>query len=277
MNVDSADGMDVATTLGRTTLEKSVAVVTGAGRGIGEAIALRLGLDGATVVACDLDEDRARSTATAINKATGRVESWAHAVDVTESIQVRELVRAIMDKTGKIDILVNNAGIGDLRPFEDMDQTNWHRVINVNLNGTYLCCRHVVPVMVNQTRGKIINIASTAGLSGPAMATNYAASKFGVVGLTQSLAQELGGHHIQVNAVCPGIVFTDFWSSAEDLHQKYFGHSHETTIENIVKTIPLGRCAVPADIAKAVAFFASSDADYITGQALSVCGGFLMH
>ena len=241
-----------------------VAVVTGASRGIGRAIAELLAQRGADVVCGDRLVEQAQETASAIAKATGRRTNGC-LVDVADHQSAQEFINCAIEDFGKIDFLINNAGITRDNLLMRINETDWDDVINVNLKGAYNCCKAVVRPMMKQRFGRIVNITSVVGLSGNAGQANYAASKAGLIGLTKSLARELGSRNITVNAVAPGYittVLTDVLS--------------EEIKNDAIASTPLGRLGVPEDIARAVAFFVSEDAEFITGQVLSVDGGMVM-
>ena len=245
-------------------LDGRVAVVTGASRGIGRAIAEQLAQRGADVVCGDRLEELAGKTADAIAEATGRRTSGC-LVDVADSQSVQGFISCAIEEFGKIDILVNNAGITRDNLLMRIDEADWDDVINVNLKGAFNCCKAVVRPMMKQRYGRIVNITSVVGLSGNAGQANYASSKAGMIGLTKSLARELGSRNITVNAVAPGYITTALTDVLT-----------EGIKEDAIKSTPLGRLGVPEDIARAVAFFVSEDAAFITGQILSVDGGMVM-
>ncbi len=245
-------------------LSKQVAVVTGGRRGIGRAIALLLAQRGADVMIGDCDQDQTNGTAVEIAAATGRCVV-ASCVDVADSASAKEFIEGAIKQFGRVDILVNNAGItrdGLLVRISDQD---WDSVLSVNLKGAFNCCRAVARQMMKQRYGRIVNITSVVGLAGNAGQANYAASKAGLIGMTKTLAKELGSRNITVNAVAPGFVTTVL---TDVLPQEYK--------ELAIKQTPLGRAGTPEDIARAVAFFVSEDAAFITGQVLSVDGGMVM-
>jgi 3-oxoacyl-[acyl-carrier protein] reductase len=245
-------------------LEDKVAVVTGASRGIGRAIAERLASEGARVVVNHrASAEQAEEVVKAIREQGG--EAVAMQADVSDFQQAHELMQAVTKEFGRIDVLVNNAGTTRDTLLMMMKESDWDLVIDTNLKSVFNCCKAVARGMVRQRTGRIINITSVAGLAGNPGQTNYAASKAGIVGFTKSLAKELGTRHITVNAVAPGFVPTALTNSLpEDLKQAAIEHT------------PLGRFAEPEEIAAAVAFFASDEAGFITGQVLSVDGGLAM-
>ncbi len=245
-------------------LSNKIAVVTGGRRGIGRAIAELLAQRGATVVIGDCTNDDMNSTAAQISQATGQ-KVVADCVDVSDSADVKKFFDNVLKQFGRVDILVNNAGITRDNLLVRISDQDWDSVLAVNLKGAFNCCRTVARPMMKQHYGRIVNITSVVGLAGNAGQANYAASKAGVIGLTKTLAKELGSRNITVNAIAPGYVVT---ALTEVLAQEFK--------DAAVKQTPLGRAGTPEDIAKAVAFLASDDAAFITGQILSVDGGMVM-
>jgi 3-oxoacyl-[acyl-carrier protein] reductase len=244
--------------------ENQIAVVTGAGRGIGHAIAVRLAKEGARVACVSRTERNARKTADEIN-ATRLDAARAYAVDVADHATVQKVGAQILEDFGKIDILVNNAGVTRDGLSMRMPVEDWDTVINTNLKGAFNFVQAVQRAMIKQRSGCIINISSVIGLVGNAGQTNYAASKAGLIGLTKSLARELASRNITVNAVAPGFITTDMTAGLSEEIKK-----------TIHARIPLDRIGQPEDVASAVAFLASADANYITGQVLCVDGGIVM-
>lgn len=251
-----------------------VGIVTGAGRGIGRAIALELAREGMNVVAVDLErsqmDDLAREVVDIGRKAL-LVEG-----DVTSAGSMDRMVRDAMSAFGEIDVLVNNAGVIVVTPFAELQEEDWDRVINVNLKGTFLCSKAVVPYMIEKQRGSIVNVSSVAGKKAPPLIAAYSASKFGVIGLTQAMAQELGAHNITVNAVCPGFVDTAMWSEhLSPALSPIMGVASKDVFAAFTQAnVPLQRAQSSEDIARAVAFLCK--ADNISGVALNVDGGHTM-
>ena len=244
--------------------ENQNAIVTGAGRGIGRAIAVRFAKEGARVACVSRTEENAKRTAAEINIIRADTAE-AYAVDVSDHTAVQKIAARILEEFIKIDILVNNAGVTRDALAMRMSVEDWDSVINTNLRGAFNFTQSIVRAMTKQRSGRIINISSVIGLIGNAGQTNYAASKAGLIGFTKSLAKELASRNITVNAVAPGFITTDMTAGLSDEIKK-----------TIHAKIPLGRTGAPEDIASAVAFLASAEANYITGQVLCVDGGIVM-
>ena len=257
-------------------LKGTVAIVTGGARGIGRGIALALAREGVNVAIGDVGEDMqiAREMEeTAHQVRQMGVEALPYAMDVRVWDQVTGLVGAVLERYSRIDVLVNNAGVISVAPVATMDEAEWDRVLDINLKGTFLCSKAVIPHMAGRRWGRIVNISSQAGKRGYAAIAHYCASKFAIIGFTQSLAHELGPLNITVNAVCPGEVDTAmFRDHLGPALAALSGTTPEEAWKEWIRTrVPLGRPQTPEDIGQAVVFLCR--ADNISGEALNVTGG----
>ena len=245
-------------------LEGKVAVVTGAARGIGKAIAIQFAKEGANVAFTDLAiDENGKKTEEELN-ALG-VKAKGYASNAANFEDTHKVIDQIMQDFGRIDILVNNAGITKDGLMMRMSEAQWDAVLNVNLKSAFNFIHAVTPIMARQRSGSIINITSVVGETGNAGQANYAAAKAGLIGFTKSVAKELASRNIRCNAIAPGCIETDMTAVLG-----------EDTVDAMIKTIPMGRVAQPEEVAKAVLFLASDDASYITGQTLNVDGGMVM-
>lgn len=256
------------------SLKERIAVVTGGAQGLGAAIALRLAREGCSVAVADLNGEQAQQTAADIRAQTGQ-HARAFAVDVTDEEQVRALIAGTVAHYGRLDILVANAGIVLSGPIEEFDADQWRKVIDVNLNGYFLCAKHAAAVMKEQHSGAIIQINSKSGKKGSFKNAAYAASKFGGIGLTQSIALELAEFGVRVNAVCPGnLLDSPLW--VDSLYRQYaerLGISEAEVRQRYVDQVPMRRGCTYEDVCNAVVFLASDQSSYMTGQAINVTGG----
>jgi 3-oxoacyl-[acyl-carrier protein] reductase len=244
-------------------LDSKVALVTGASRGIGKAIALELAANGADLAICARSVERLQETAAAISELGRKVECYA--VDLGDTEAIRATVAQVVDNFGRLDVLVNNAGVTHDTLLPRMSESHWDDVLNVNLRGSFFFTKAASRVMIKQRSGSIVNISSVVGIVGNAGQCNYAASKAGLIGMTKSLAKELCVRGIRVNAVAPGFIETEMTESlSEDAREKALAN------------IPMGRLGTPGDIAHAVTFLAGDSSSYMTGQVVSVCGGMVM-
>jgi 3-oxoacyl-[acyl-carrier protein] reductase len=241
-------------------LAGKISIITGAARGIGHATALKFAREGAKVVVCDLDQAAVDAVVAEIRQGVG--EALGFVVDVTQPASIQAMVDAVMQRYGRIDVLVNNAGIVQDAQLLKMREDQFDRVIDVNLKGTYNCTKAMAAIMVEQGSGVILNASSIVGIYGNFGQTNYAASKFGVIGFTKTWSRELGPKGIRVNAVAPGFVETPILATIPD---KVLQHMREQ--------VPLHRLGKPEEIANVYAFLASDEASYVNGAVLEVSGG----
>ncbi len=255
------------------TLQDQVVIVTGGGRALGKTIALRLARDGAQLVLAGPDSGELTATAAEI-EALGR-RALAVVTDVTHEGQVQALAARALAAFGHIDVLVNNAGIiGPTAPVVNLSRADWDEVLAVNLTGAMLCCKAVLPDMIARRSGRIINIASIAGKIAYGLRSPYAVSKWGLIGLTLTLAKEVGPHDIQVNAVCPGPVRGERMRGIIATRARELGQTFEEVERSYVEATLLKRLVEAEDVAALVAFLASPAARNITGQALDVTAGY---
>jgi len=241
--------------------ENQVIVITGAAQGIGLTIARYLNDRGATLVIADINEEAAKLAISDLAN-----DSLAIHCDVTSEESTFAMAKVVLEKFGRIDVLINNAGYFPVNLFSDMSYAQWKKVIDINLNGTFLVCKAVYPSMVKQRRGKIINMASVSGRVGGVGFTHYSASKAAVIGLTKALAKEAGSLGITVNAIAPGVIET------ETTKNVFPGFA----LKEYTKSVPLGRLGTEADLQGVVSFLCSNGSDYMTGQVLTVDGGYTM-
>ncbi|MHB8831944.1 MAG: SDR family NAD(P)-dependent oxidoreductase [Desulfobacteria bacterium] len=242
------------------------AIITGAGQGIGRAIAVKLAQEGAWVVVTDLDQDSAKNVENEI-KGMG-CEALSYRVDVTKYDQVEGMVKDVARLFNGVDILVNNAGWDKIEPFLQSEEATWDKVISINFKGPINCFKAVLPLMIERNSGKVISISSDAGRVGSTGEAVYSGTKAGIIGFSKTIAREVARHNIHINCVCPGPTDTPLLQSIASKNPKL--------VDALKKVTPLGKLAKPEDIAGAVAFLASDEAGHITGQVLSVSGGMTM-
>jgi len=256
-------------------LSGQVAIVTGAGRGIGRATALELATMGADIVVAELDREGAERTAAEV-KGLGRRVSVVR-TDVTSRTDLTAMADRARAEFGHIDILVNNAGIYRAALPLDITEEHWDAIMNANAKAVFFASQAVLPTMVAQKRGAIVSLASMAGKVGSRTNLPYNASKAAVISITKSLALAHAADGIRVNCVCPGFVETDMWTLVSREQGTLLGLSPEDFTEQRATQVPLGRMEHPEDVAKVIGFLASDRAGYMTGQAINVTGGLIMH
>ncbi len=264
-----------------------IAIVTGAGQGIGKGVALRLAREGAHVVIAEFNPETAEAAAAEVRALARR--ALAYPIDLSDVAQVQPMVDRVAAEFGRIDILVNNAGRVQTKYMLDLSPEDWDRVVDTNQRGLFFCLQAVARQMIAQipdeirnadraphSFGKIVNFSSIAGRSGRPYSTHYSAAKTAVISITKSAALGLAKYNINVNAVAPGLVPTPMWAQIDSERGQIFGSKPGEAMANFIETIPLKRAATPEDLAGAVAFFCTADADYVTGQCLNVDGGLEM-
>ena len=251
------------------------AVVTGAAQGIGKGIASRLLREGARVAIMDLNGDGASQAAEEIGDGKN---AFGIQANVTDEDQVAAAMKEAKERLGKIDLLVNNAGVLKSHFIGDFPKTDWDLVLNVNLTGAFLCIKHAAPYMIEQKSGSIVVIGSRSGKKGGLWNHAYVASKFGVIGLVQCVALDLAQHGIRANVICPGNVMeTPLWDKLDKQYAEKLNMTPEQVREHYKKRVPLGRDCRVDDVANLVCFLASDQSSYMTGQAINVTGGEIMH
>ena len=250
------------------TTPNRVALVTGASRGIGQALAVGLAREGYDVILTDLQSQEAGLRETANLVTSQDRKAYVYPVDVSKKADVDAMVKAALSDAGRIDVLVNNAGILKLSLLQDLDEATWDAHFNVNVKGVLLMCQAVIPHMRERKSGRVINIASIAGRQGVAMQGHYAATKSAVITLTRVLAQEAGIDGVTVNAICPGIILTEMGRN---------NLGSDEAVKHWQEVAALKRLGTPEDIVGPVCFFASGQSAFVTGQALNVCGGIYFH
>jgi sorbitol-6-phosphate 2-dehydrogenase len=259
-------------------LQDRVALVTGGAQGLGQAICLRLAQEGCHVAVADINEEKAQETASAVAAAVPGRKSIAIKVDVTNEAAVSSMVDRAVQELGRLDILVANAGILIAEEITEFPAEKWLAVMNVNLYGYFLCAKHAARVMKAQKKGAIIEINSKSGKKGSFKNSAYAASKFGGIGLTQSIALDLADYNVRVNAICPGnLLDSPLWNAGPNSlfkqYAKKWGISEEEVRQKYIDQVPMKRGCTYEDVCNVVAFLASDQASYMTGQAINVTGG----
>jgi NAD(P)-dependent dehydrogenase (short-subunit alcohol dehydrogenase family) len=269
-------------------LGEKTAIVTGAGQGIGRMVALRLAEEGANIVVADINSTTAEQTAKEIQVLNRR--ALAYQIDITNVAEIQPMIDCAVDEFSRIDILVNAAGVAQTGFFLELTEQEWDRVVDTNLKGTAFIIQAVGRLMIkqvpeqvkvtghaNRSYGKIVNFSSISGRHGRAEQIPYAASKAGIISITQSAALAFAKYNINVNAVCPGVVPTPMWEQIEKDRGRISGLAPGESIKSFIERTPLKRAGSSEDVAGVVAFLCSSDSDYMTGQTLNIDGGFEMN
>jgi NAD(P)-dependent dehydrogenase (short-subunit alcohol dehydrogenase family) len=257
-------------------LQDRVAVVTGGGNGLGAAMCRAFAAEGARVAVTDVQPQAAEQVAAEIRAEGGQAAAWSF--DVTDRPAVEAAAASIATRWAPVDLWVNNAGISRIVPFQECTDELWDLILCINLKGTFIGCQVALAQMLPRQRGVILNMSSQSGKAGNSQYAAYCASKFGIIGLTQSLAMEFAREGIRVNALCPGVVFTALW---DERHVHDYGRKRQLPPEAVQPYLenknPMGRLCLPEDVAQTAVFLASDGAAYITGQAINISGGSLMH
>jgi NAD(P)-dependent dehydrogenase (short-subunit alcohol dehydrogenase family) len=256
-------------------LKGRVAVVTGGGSGIGAEICHAFAQEGALVAVADLRAEAAEQVAAEIQQSGGQARAWAF--DVAERGTVESTADEVEHQLGPLAIWVNNAGVSYIMPFLECSDNVWERTLRVNLTGAFIGCQAAIRRMLPRRSGVVLNMSSQSGKVGSSQYAAYCASKFGIIGLTQSLAVEFAGQGIRVNALCPGVVFTPLWEGMKADYARKRGMRPEEVRSYLENKIPVGRLCTPGDVARTAVFLTSDDAAYITGQAINISGGSVMH
>ncbi|MBM4764991.1 SDR family NAD(P)-dependent oxidoreductase [Bacillus sp. B15-48] len=261
--------------MNKLDLTGKIAIVTGAGNGLGKCTALTFAEIGARVMVSDINEESAFEVKEEIERKGYPVE--AIRTDVTREEDIRLMVEKTIDRFGRVDILVNCAGVSNNKPLIETTEAEWNRIFNINVKGVFLATRAILPHMIKQQSGKIVNFSSMVGKEAYANNVPYSASKFAVLGMTQGVAKEVAKHNINVNAVCPGVIMTELMDREAENMAKLEGISKDKVIQRFCEEIPLNRLQTPEDVAGVVAFLCSDLAKNMTGQGINVTGGLMLH
>lgn len=254
-------------------LQDKVAIITGAASGMGRAMALGYGAEGAHVIVADLNEEGAAAVVDEIEAAGGSAQS-AH-LDVADPASSKAVVDQAVAQHGRLDVLVNNAGVGLIKPVWDTTPQEWDQIFSINVNGVFFASQAALEPMREQRSGKIVNLASIAGRRGEALVAAYCASKAAVISITQSVALAAAPHGVNVNAMAPGVVDTPYWKEVDRQFGALLGKEPGRHFQDVAETIPLGRAERPEDLVPLAVFLAGPGSDYITGQTYNVDGGIV--
>jgi len=248
-----------------------VVVISGAGNGIGRSCSLKFAGEGATCVICDIDETGLQKTASMITESGGTCENYVF--DMSDREVVENSMQQVLEKHEQIHVLINSAGIAKENAFQDIPQSEWLKIIDVNLNGTFYITQPILRNMIKYNFGKIVNITSQSGIFGRARRTHYSASKFGMNGLTQALALEVAQYGINVNAICPSRIESEMTTGILKDRAVEKNMGYEEIRNAYIKTVPIGRLGLPEDVASLASYLSTEEASYITGQFISTSGG----
>ncbi len=253
-------------------LSGKVAIVTGGAKGLGRAISIELAAKGAVIALIDINNDEGNRVCHEIIKKKGKAHFYY--CDIRKESDIIEMVEKVVKDLSRIDILINNAGIGAVMPTWELPVDVWDNILDVNLRGTFLCCKHVIPYMIKQKTGKVINISSAVGKQAQPLLSAYAVSKAGQIALTVALAKEVADYGITVNAVCPGPINTSWWDEPKKILARLFEISEEEVVNKFTQEKQIIKVPIkPQDVANVVCWLSSSKTDLITGQAISIDGG----
>lgn len=256
------------------------ALITGAAEGIGKAISIAMAKEGINVILADINEKKLKETFEKDIKGfydNSPNKGWFLKLDVTNEEQIQQVITKVINEFGKLDILVNNAGVISTCPITELEESEWDRVINTNLKGTFLVTKWVLKQMKKQREGKIVNISSNNGKTGQKYLSHYASSKHGVIGFTHSAAMEVADYNILVNAVCPGPVSTKLHFKDLEMQERIKGIPKDELLKEECRSIPMKRIAQPEEIAQLVIFLTSEKNTYITGESINISGGLEVH
>ena len=255
--------------------KEKVVVITGGGGGIGSALCHGFAAEGATVAVADVNLGAAQKVAAEISRSAGKAKAWGF--DVSNRLAVEKAADEVETELGPLSVWINNAAISHIVPFLECSEELWDLTLQINLKGTFLGCQVAIRRMLPRRQGVILNMSSQSGKVGNSHYAAYCASKFGIIGLTQSLAVEFAGEGIRLNALCPGVVMTPLWDKMVGDYARKRNLKPEKVPRYLESKVPMGRLCTPEDVTRAAIFLASDEAAYITGQALNLSGGTVMH